>query len=186
MKLTSAWKRLFFAWLPAAVWLAVIAFESTAYFGGSNTARWTRRLLLLFNDHVTWNQVFYANYYLRKTGHFVGYGILSWFFFRGWMETLAWQTESFLRRVRKPIVLPRRWHLRAAALAVLCTIVVASLDEFHQAFIPGRTGLFHDVVLDTFGGIFAQLLLLIHWTSKKELIEPISRPSQVKELPAAD
>jgi VanZ family protein len=59
--------------------------------------------------------------------------------------------------------------LRAAVLAVLCTIVVASLDEFHQTYLPGRTGVFRDVVLDTMGGVFAQTLLLLYW-SKRDLV----------------
>jgi VanZ family protein len=148
------------------LWLVVIAFESTSIFTGGHTLMWTQRLLALFSDHVTWTQVFYANHVLRKTGHFIGYATLSWFAFRGWMETLAYQREKFLRRAARPVTHKRRWHLRAAVLAVLCTIAVAGLDEFHQTFIPGRTGVFRDVILDTMGGIFAQILLLLWWTQR--------------------
>lgn len=144
----------------------VITCESTSVFTGGHTLLWTRRLLAIFSDHVTWTQAIYVNDVLRKTGHFVGYATLSWFAFRGWMETLAYQREQFLRRAGRRITYQRRWHLRAAVLAVLCTIAVAGFDEFHQSFIPGRTGVFRDVVLDTMGGIFAQTLLLLWWTRK--------------------
>jgi hypothetical protein len=150
------------------LWLAVIACESTSVFTGGHTVVWARRLLALFSDHVTWAQAAFANNVLRKTGHFVGYATLSWFAFRGWTETFAYRRERFLLRAGRPITHERRWHLRAAAFAILCTIVVAGLDEFHQTFIPGRTGVFHDVILDSMGGIFAQILLLWWWTQRPQ------------------
>ncbi len=150
--------------MPALIWLGVIAFESTSVFTGGHTLMWTRRLLAFFSDNISWTLVVYVNHVVRKTGHFLGYATLSWFAFRGWMATLAYQREQFLLRAGRPVALRRRWRLRAAALAVLCTIAVAGLDEFHQAFIPGRTGVFRDVILDTMGGVFAQILLLLWWT----------------------
>jgi VanZ family protein len=136
----------------------VIATESTRTFSGNNTFLWLWRFVLALHIPVSPPQLLYANAILRKTGHFTGYAILSWFAFRGWMETLAWQA---LHRRRMVV---RRWQLRAALLAILCTVAVASLDEFHQSFLPGRTGVVRDVVLDTMGGIFMQLLLLLYWT----------------------
>ena len=62
-------------------------------------------------------------------------------------------------------------------LGVLVTLVVASLDEFHQTFLPGRTGTYRDVILDTFGGIFAQILVLLLW--KTPTGKHTSTPSQV-------
>jgi VanZ family protein len=159
--------RLFLAWLPTALWCVVIAFESTTTFSGDHTAMWTRRLFSLFSIHLNASQVELANHLLRKTGHFFGYGVMSWFAFRGWMETLAWQRERALFRAGRPIAGERRWHLRAAILAVLVTFAVASLDEFHQTRLPGRTGVFRDVILDTMGGVLAQILLLLYWTRPK-------------------
>ena len=54
----------------------------------------------------------------------------------------------------------RNWTLPAAALAVLTVFTVAGADEFHQAFEPGRGSSFHDVILDTMGGMLAVLVLL--------------------------
>jgi VanZ family protein len=166
------------------VWLLVIACESTSLFSGGNTMVWTRRLLALFSDHVTWTQVYYFNHALRKTGHFVGYATLSWFAFRGWMETLEYQRERFLVKAGRPVARQRRWHLRAAVLAVLVTAAVAGLDEFHQSFIRGRTGVFRDVVLDTMGGIFAQTLLLLYWTRRKKMETKAEFRSAVKVIVA--
>jgi VanZ family protein len=41
---------------------------------------------------------------------------------------------------------------KAFALAVLLCFAFATTDEFHQMFVPGRSGEFSDVLLDTFGG----------------------------------
>jgi VanZ family protein len=165
---TTSRRRLLIAWIPTIAWVLVIACESTGTFTGTRTMMWTHRLLSLFFDHVSFNVVELVNHVLRKTGHFFGYATLSWLFFRGWMETLTYRHERLLIKLGHPIT-ARRWHLRAAVLAVLCTIVVASLDEFHQTYLPGRTGVFRDVVLDTMGGVFAQTLLLLYW-SKRDLV----------------
>jgi len=46
-------------------------------------------------------------------------------------------------------------------LAIVCSALVASLDEFHQSFTPSRGPAVRDVVLDTFGALFAQMLLIV-------------------------
>lgn len=137
--------------------------ESTSALSGEHTARWLHFLLGIFGP-ISPRRIMLINDVVRKIGHFTGYALLSWFTFRGWMETLFFQTERTLRRRGKHIEIPRRWHFRAAVLAVLCTVVVSALDEFHQAHIPGRTGVFQDVILDGMGALFAQFCLLLYWT----------------------
>ena len=180
---TTSRRRLLIAWIPTMAWVLVIACESTGTFTGARTMIWTHRLLSLFSDHVSLNVVEILNHVLRKTGHFFGYATLSWFFFRGWTETLAYRHERLLVKLGRPIT-ARRWHLRAAVLAVLCTFVIASLDEFHQTYLPGRTGVFHDVVLDTMGGVFAQTLLLLYWTKRKLIKTPAEPASKLEALSA--
>jgi VanZ family protein len=51
--------------------------------------------------------------------------------------------------------------MRWASIAVLMTAFVASLDEWHQSFIPSRTGTPRDVALDTCAGIAAQILIFL-------------------------
>ena len=129
---------------------------------------WIYRVLSYFFPQVTWAQAYNINVVLRKTGHFLGYAALSWFAFRGWMETLAYQRERWLKKLGRAETSHRRWHLRAAVLAVLVTFAAASLDEFHQSILPGRTGTVRDVVLDTMGGVFAQVVLLFYWTRRAD------------------
>jgi VanZ family protein len=74
-----------------------------------------------------------------------------------------------------------KWTLRWSTIAVLGTAIVASLDEWHQSFIPSRTGRWQDVVLDTSAGIAAQVLIFLWCKSlgksqpSDSLIEPQRR-----------
>jgi VanZ family protein len=143
----------------------VIAWESVGL-SSDVTGGWITRTLGKLLP-LSWEQLMLTNHVLRKAGHFTGYALLSWFAFRGWMETFTYRTEQALLRAGKRTEVRKRWHLRAAVLAVLCAMLVATLDEFHQAFVPGRTGVFRDVVLDTMGAVFAQFCLLLYWTGKR-------------------
>ena len=88
------------------------------------------------------------NHYLRKLGHVVGYAMLSWLLFRAWRATL-------------PSPIGRLWAFPWARLAFWMTAAVASLDEFHQSYIPSRTGRWQDVVLDSTAALGIQILLFI-------------------------
>lgn len=129
-------------WLPSAIWLAVIGIESTNLGSAEHTGRILYPIFhLLFGmapeRFSQWHAV------LRKTGHFVGYFTLSVLLFRSWRT-------SFPR-------LSARWCLQPAMLAFLCTCLVAVLDEWHQSFLPSRTGTFRDVILDSSAGFIAQI-----------------------------
>jgi VanZ family protein len=39
------------------------------------------------------------------------------------------------------------------------TALVASLDEWHQTYIPSRTGTLHDVFLDSFAALTMQVVI---------------------------
>ena len=97
----------------------------------------------LFGD-VNLYDVMVWNFRLRKTGHVIGYGILSLLLLRGWRRTLA-QARATLGRATVGLVT----YGRTAILAWLGTVFVAAMDEWHQSFIPSRTGTWHDVVLDS-------------------------------------
>jgi VanZ family protein len=53
-------------------------------------------------------------------------------------------------------------------MAVAGTAIVASLDEWHQNYLPSRTGTAWDVLLDTCAAVAAQFLLfLCYWSFGK-------------------
>jgi len=133
------------AWIAAVLWLIVIAIESTAWLSAANTSRILYPLFhYLFG--LDWDRFEDWHFFIRKGGHVFGYGLLSILLFRAWKQTLL--------SVRNA-----QWMFRWSAIAVLGTAIVASLDEWHQTFIPSRTGRWQDVVLDTSAGIAAQVLV---------------------------
>lgn len=154
------------AWIAAILWLIVIAIESTAYL----SAHYTSRILypiLHFLFGMDYPHFAVWHFYIRKSGHVVGYGILSGLLFRAWKTTLPSM---------------RKWMFRWSGIAMLGTILVASLDEWHQSFIPSRTGRWQDVVIDTCGALAAQLLIFL-WArnsgsgTKSVVRSPVAKPS---------
>jgi len=61
-----------------------------------------------------------------------------------------------------------RWTPRWATIAILGTALVPSLDEWHQSFIPSRTGRWQDVVLDTCAGFAAQIIIFLWWLWRRK------------------
>jgi VanZ family protein len=137
------------AWIAAILWLIVIFIESSSYLSSHETSRILYPILhFLFG--INYAQFEPWHHVLRKTGHVVGYGLLSFFLFRAWRATLP--------KPGNP-----RWSLYWADIAVFGTALVASLDEWHQSFIPSRTGRWQDVVLDSSAAIATQILLYLFY-----------------------
>lgn len=148
------------AWIAAILWLILIAIESSALLSAHNTSRILYPLLhFLFGLDRERFEVWH--FYIRKSGHVVGYGTLSILLFRAWRATL-------------PALNNVNWTFRWANIAILGTALVASLDEWHQTFIPSRTGSVRDVALDTCAGIAAQVLVLL-WVRSFRKGTPSSR-----------
>ena len=142
------------AWIAAILWLILIAIESSALLSARNTSRVLYPLLHFFFG-MDWERFEVWHFYIRKAGHVVGYATLSVLLFRAWRATL-------------PAMRDVKWTLRWATIAILGTALVASLDEWHQSFIPSRTGRWQDVVLDTCAGIVAQALVFLWWKAYRK------------------
>ena len=141
--------RLLLHWIPALIGIAIILVESTAMMSSEHTSRWLLPLWIKLFGPVSPERWAVIHHYIRKTGHFVGYGTVSLGFFEAWRVTLEGRW--------------REWRIRfryAAGLALLCTLLLASWDEWHQSFIPGRTSSVRDVGLDFCGALAAQVALL--------------------------
>jgi VanZ family protein len=135
------------AWIATILWLIVIAIESSAMLSAHNTSRILYPLLhAIFG--LSRESFTHWHFYIRKGGHVFGYGMLSFLLFRSWRATL-------------PALENITWKSSWALFAIFGTAFVASLDEWHQSFIPSRTGRWQDVVLDTCAGLAAQVLILL-------------------------
>jgi VanZ family protein len=153
-------KYLLKVWVAAGLWMVVIAIESTKYLAANRTSL-ILYPILHFLLGISREQFPVWHFYIRKTGHFVGYFILSWLLFRAWKATLT---------------LPRAlaWALRWATIAFFMSVVVASLDEWHQSFIPSRTGTVHDVILDSSAALTAQIVICLWLRSSDKALRQTS------------
>jgi VanZ family protein len=147
--------------MPSAIWLMVIAIESTNLGSAEHTGPILYAILhsLL---HLNPAQFAFWHAVLRKTGHFVGYFTLSILLFRSWRAT-------FPR-------LSTRWCLQWATVALLSTSMVAVLDEWHQTFLPSRTGTVHDAILDSTAALVAQIAIFAMLRIQSSRIDDDSLP----------
>jgi VanZ family protein len=139
-------------WTAALLWLGLIATESSTLGSSSNTSRILYPVLhYLFGVDLVHFEVWHT--VIRKSGHVLGYFMLSLLLFRAWRKTLP--------RRGSPV-----WSLHWARVAWLMTTVVASLDEWHQAYIPTRGSSVHDVALDSAAALAAQIVIWL-WLRRK-------------------
>jgi VanZ family protein len=152
---TASRPNLLRAWWPAAIWVGLIAFESTDFFSSENTGNALFGLLTRIFGQISFSEFVIFHHYLRKTGHVVGYGMLSLLLLRGWRATFG-HARTLL--------------LRAALLSWLGTAFVAAMDEWHQSYIPSRTGTIWDVLLDSVAGV-AFLIVAYWWLRREDIAE---------------
>lgn len=142
-------------WWPAVVWLGIIAGESTDYMSGEHTSGVLYGILTRLFGEINRHDFLVWHHYGRKTGHVIGYATLCLLLYRGWRATF----EEL-----------RPWAWKPAVYAWLGTVLVASLDEWHQSLIPSRTGTIRDIALDSVAGLVF-LFLGYLWLRRSEAAE---------------
>jgi VanZ family protein len=125
-------------WWPAIVWAIAISGFSTGAFTSENTSRFIIPLLRFLLPHASPDTLAFLHHIIRKCAHFTEYFIFSLLVLRGFRAA------------------EKGTRLRWALLTILIVAGYASLDEFHQSFVPGRTPAVTDVLIDTTGGATAQ------------------------------
>jgi VanZ family protein len=142
---SPAWHR---AWIPVLFGMAVICFESTRVMGGNTTIHWLAAIWPKSLGQINAPLFILVHHVLRKTGHFTGYGTLGLLLRRAWQQSIRVSLN----------MLGSQLMLAASALAVSCTFLVGSLDEWHQSVTPGRSSTFTDVLIDTCGALMFNLI----------------------------
>jgi len=132
----------FKAWFPVVLGICVILLESTEMMGADHTSGPLRHLFEAFFGKVRDSRWDLLHHYIRKSGHFLGYGGIGLAWLRAWWMTL-----------------PNSGFLQDATLALLGTGLIASFDEWHQTTLPNRTGTPGDVLLDCCGAFVLQVLV---------------------------
>jgi VanZ family protein len=132
-------------WWPVALGICFILLESTESLGADHTSAPLRRIFTALFGPVSdaiWDQI---HLYVRKSGHFLGYGFIGLAWLRAWWMSL-----------------PHSRFFQDVLLALLGTATIASFDEWHQTFLPNRTGSPIDVLIDCSGAITLQLVVYLY------------------------
>ena len=133
------------AWWPVAAAIAIIACESTEYFGADRTSGPLRLLWQFLFGPVSDNHWELVHVVIRKAGHFLGYGLVGLAWLRAWRMSL--KDSRFLLQ---------------AAMALAGAAVIACCDEWHQSYLPNRGSSVWDVLLDCCGAL-AMVLVARIW-----------------------
>jgi VanZ family protein len=134
-----AWRR----WLLVAFWLAIIFIASTAIFTPQHSSAFIDPILRAIAPNADGHTIGRLHHVVRKIGHVVEYAILA----------------ALLARATLAMRATRRWWF-VASLSLLA--VVASSDEFHQLFVPGREGQISDVLLDITAGLATLVAIALY------------------------
>jgi VanZ family protein len=97
--------------------------ESTVWFGADRTSQPLRRIWEAIFGHVSNRSWHLIHTCIRKSGHFLGFGLVGLAWLRAWWMSI-----------------PNSRFVTDAWLALAGTALVASGDELHQTFLPVRCG----------------------------------------------
>jgi VanZ family protein len=122
-------------WIPVVLWAAVIFNFSTDAFSSSNTSTILKELLSWLIPGITAEQFAVIHPTIRKFGHWAEYFVLAVLLLRALAS--EWRIT---------------WQWRSAFWTLLLVLVYAAGDELHQAFVPSRSAVVQDVLVDFFGG----------------------------------
>ncbi len=109
----------------------------TNYISKNFTTKLAGKLFVDFEKMDIYTSMFIVeqlNFFVRKLAHFFLYFILGF---------LAFGSVKII--VKK--------YSKALVSSLIICFTYATLDEIHQIYVPGRTPLVRDVVLDTAGGL---------------------------------
>ena len=129
-------------WIPVLVMLLVQYTFSTSAFSSDETSRFVVPLLKVLLRNPTAEQLMFWHHVVRKAAHVTEYCILGLLVYR-----------AFKVDITKPSKL--------GILTLIFVVVAATLDEFHQSFVPSRGSSVFDVGWDCIGGLIAIMLVWI-------------------------
>jgi len=129
-------------WAPVVLWAAVIFLFS---------ARTTNPV----------SQIYWEDFFVKKSAHIVEYAILTILLFRALKESGVSKKD-------------------AGIYSIILAVLYGVSDELHQSFTPGRDSQVRDVIFDTIGSILAIYVIwkllpkapkrLKNWAKKLQLI----------------
>ena len=122
------------AWVPAILWMGCIFFLSHQLAQASSSlSGGVMDWIISFIPSTTSIHMDVLHIIIRKGAHFGAYFILAVF--------VIFALKQQVRNVR------------SYGIAFIICFLFAASDEFHQLFIPGRSGEIKDVLLDSSGSL---------------------------------
>lgn len=129
--------------IPAIMWMIFIFIMShTNGNDSSNQSNFIAQIILRFIN-IDLNTLTFV---IRKIAHMCEYALLFLLIYYGLHKTFKYQ-----------------YYL---LISLILTFLYACSDEFHQTFIPGRSGQFKDVLIDTIGMIIMFSIIYL-WQKEK-------------------
>ncbi|MEY2559658.1 MAG: hypothetical protein QOG51_73 [Verrucomicrobiota bacterium] len=122
--------------------MLLIFLASGDLMSSEHTSRFIGPFLHWIDPNISEATVASIQLLVRKCAHLAGYAVLAALLFRAFREG-------------------RNLFARAAAFAFVAAALYAALDEFHQSFIPSRTGTPRDVMIDCIGAAIGLALCLV-------------------------
>ncbi|GFZ34412.1 teicoplanin resistance protein VanZ [Clostridium zeae] len=130
------------SWVALLFWMIIIFAYSSK--NGTESDKQSALVIYVFNAlGIDLNGMLgdLATFIVRKSAHFTEYLILF---------LLAYNVFRNYLNKKSAIV-----------FGILLTFGYACTDEIHQLFVPGRTGKFRDVLIDTSGAIFGGMVITL-------------------------
>lgn len=145
-------------WIPVVLWATCISWFSTGAFSAQSTNSYIDPVLRYVFGELSPTTFRFAHTIIRKSAHFTEYGVLA---------------VLLCRALTEPGTRPSgRMILRVIAYCA----VYACLDEFHQLFVPKRTGSPYDSMLDTVGaGVGALLFRTWRRSARADTVGTVTR-----------
>lgn len=151
-------------WLLVICWMGVIFYLSHQPAASSRSlSEGVLSSLLNILPQEQGKEITLLHTLLRKSAHFIAYFILAILLCRAFFSTQMKRAAGISRFFFV-------WFI--------CFLYAAS-DEIHQTFIPGRSGEFRDVIIDSLGSLLGLLLysIFLYWwmhRKKKNIREEVS------------
>ena len=141
-------------WLPVLVWMGLIFSASADSNSYEHSSRLIGPFLHWLFPSMSQPNIDLIHHLIRKCGHLTEYAVLA---------LLLWRALH-----QSKTNLPT-WSWPKVGGTLLLVFLYASSDEFHQSFVPTRTPLFTDVLIDTAGGAVGLLFFWFWHTHKATL-----------------
>lgn len=159
--------RFYLSWGAVIGWMVIIFYLShqsgtaSSDLSSNITEKIIRFLTIILPFDLAFQDI---HSFIRKGAHFFAYFLLGILVYHALVESIQRFSRGKLCKKRNDSVGRISRYLSNICIALLISILYAISDEWHQRFIPGRSGEIKDVLIDTLGALTGiSLYVFIQW-----------------------